>query len=131
MSTLDQPRTPPWTLDARVEELNFAPSVRTRILRRFEEAGIETVGDLVSKMESDVLTIKNFGRRCLTAVNDALDGAGFPPLNSYREERERERRLVLAAPEMLAILKGMIETLDYSAFHLRAEALITRIESGK
>ena len=55
-------------LQTRVEDLDF--SVRTsNCLRR---AGIGTVGELVQRTESDLMAIRNFGRKSLQEVRDKL-----------------------------------------------------------
>lgn len=55
-------------LQTRVEELDF--SVRTSNCLRRE--GITTVGELVQRTESDLMAIRNFGRKSLQEVKDKL-----------------------------------------------------------
>ncbi len=55
-------------LQTRIEELEF--SVRTSNCLRRE--GITTVGELVQRTESDLMAIRNFGRKSLQEVKDKL-----------------------------------------------------------
>ena len=55
-------------LQTRVEELDF--SVRTSNCLRRE--GITTVAELVQRTESDLMAIRNFGRKSLQEVKDKL-----------------------------------------------------------
>jgi DNA-directed RNA polymerase subunit alpha len=55
-------------LQTRVEDLDF--SVRTSNCLRRE--GIGTVGELVQRTESDLMAIRNFGRKSLQEVRDKL-----------------------------------------------------------
>lgn len=57
-------------LQTRIEELDF--SVRTSNCLRRE--GIGTVGELVERTESDLMAIRNFGRKSLQEVKDKLAG---------------------------------------------------------
>ncbi len=60
-------------LQTRVEDLDF--SVRTMNCLRRE--GISTVGELVQRTESDLMAIRNFGRKSLQEVKDKLSGMGL------------------------------------------------------
>jgi len=55
-------------LQTRIEDLDF--SVRTSNCLRRE--GISTVGELVQRTESDLMAIRNFGRKSLVEVKDKL-----------------------------------------------------------
>ncbi len=55
-------------LQTRIEDLDF--SVRTSNCLRRE--GIGTVGELVQRAESDLMAIRNFGRKSLVEVKDKL-----------------------------------------------------------
>jgi DNA-directed RNA polymerase subunit alpha len=57
-------------LQTRIEELDF--SVRTSNCLRRE--GITTVEELVRRTESDLMAIRNFGRKSLQEVKDKLAG---------------------------------------------------------
>jgi len=57
-------------LQTRVEDLDF--SVRTMNCLRRE--GIATVGELIQRTESDLMAIRNFGRKSLQEVKDKLVG---------------------------------------------------------
>jgi len=57
-------------LQTRIEDLEF--SVRTSNCLRRE--GIGTVGELVQRAESDLMAIRNFGRKSLVEVKDKLAG---------------------------------------------------------
>lgn len=78
----------PRTLDTRIEELDF--SVRTfNCLRR---EGIATVGELVQKSPSELLAIRNFGKKSLTEVHDKLQSLGLslPGAEELMREPEEE-----------------------------------------
>ncbi len=60
-------------LQTRIEDLDF--SVRTMNCLRRE--GIATVGELVQRSESDLMAIRNFGRKSLTEVKEKLAGMGL------------------------------------------------------
>ena len=60
-------------LQTRVEDLDF--SVRTMNCLRRE--GIATVGELIPRTESDLMAIRNFGRKSLQEVKDKLAGMGL------------------------------------------------------
>jgi len=55
-------------LQTRIEDLDF--SVRTMNCLRRE--GISTVGELIERTESDLMAIRNFGRKSLQEVKDKL-----------------------------------------------------------
>ena len=57
-------------LQTRLEDLDF--SVRTSNCLRRE--GISTVGELTQRSESDLMAIRNFGRKSLVEVKDKLAG---------------------------------------------------------
>ena len=57
-------------LQTRIEDLDF--SVRTSNCLRRE--GISTVGELVGRTESDLMAIRNFGRKSLVEVKEKLAG---------------------------------------------------------
>jgi DNA-directed RNA polymerase subunit alpha len=60
-------------LQTRVEDLDF--SVRTMNCLRRE--GIATVGELIQRTESDLMAIRNFGRKSLQEVKDKCAGMGL------------------------------------------------------
>ncbi len=66
---LDQPKAP----DARIEELDF--SVRT--YNCLKKANIQTVADLVTTTEEDLMNIRNFGRKSLVEVQEKLSQFGL------------------------------------------------------
>ena len=54
-----------------------------------QAAGIETIGELVSKVESEMLKYKNFGRKSLTELGEKLDQVGLKfgmDISNYIEE---------------------------------------------
>ncbi len=59
--------------DIRIEELDF--SVRT--YNCLKKAGLLTIGQLVEYSESDLMNIRNFGKKSLTEVREKLAGLGF------------------------------------------------------
>jgi len=59
--------------DARIEELDF--SVRT--YNCLKKANILTIGDLIQISESDLMQIRNFGKKSLTEVKEKLASLGL------------------------------------------------------
>lgn len=59
--------------DARIEELDF--SVRT--YNCLKKANILTIGDLLQISESDLMQIRNFGKKSLTEVKEKLSALGL------------------------------------------------------
>jgi len=59
--------------DARIEELDF--SVRT--YNCLKKANVLTIGDLVNISESDLMQIRNFGKKSLTEVKEKLASLGL------------------------------------------------------
>jgi len=84
------------------EEINEALEIKSLLLKSIDEmelsvrshnclqaAGIETIGELVSKEESEMLKYKNFGRKSLTELGEKLDQLGLKfgmDISSYIEE---------------------------------------------
>ena len=84
------------------DELNQALEVKSILLKSIDEmelsvrshnclqaAGIETIGELVSKEESEMLKYKNFGRKSLTELGEKLDQLGLKfgmDISNYIEE---------------------------------------------
>lgn len=60
-------------LQTRIEDMDF--SVRTMNCLRRE--GIGTVGELIQRSESDLMAIRNFGRKSATEVRDKLASMGL------------------------------------------------------
>ncbi|NIM05549.1 MAG: DNA-directed RNA polymerase subunit alpha [Armatimonadetes bacterium] len=76
----------PRVLDTRVEELDF--SVRTfNCLRR---EGVATVGELIEKTPSDLLAIRNFGKKSLSEVHEKLESMGLALPGGEAVAREPE-----------------------------------------
>jgi DNA-directed RNA polymerase subunit alpha len=73
-------------LQTRIEDLDF--SVRTMNCLRRE--GIATVGELVQRTESDLMAIRNFGRKSLTEVKEKLAGMGLKLSGESAEPGEAE-----------------------------------------
>ena len=59
--------------ERRIKDLGF--SVRT--FNCLRKVGISTVGELVAHSESELIAIKNFGRKSLTEVKEKLDELGI------------------------------------------------------
>jgi len=64
-------------LDLRVEELNLS----VRALNCLKRAAVETLSDLVLRKESELMSIRNFGRKSMNEVIDKLKemGLGLKP----------------------------------------------------
>lgn len=72
----------PQAPDARIEELDF--SVRT--YNCLKKANILTIGELVQYSETDLMNIRNFGKKSLTEVKEKLTMLGV----SLRKAKEGE-----------------------------------------
>lgn len=46
--------------------------IEIRTFRLLRDAGIDTIGDLISISEKDLLCIRGFGKKCLEDVENAL-----------------------------------------------------------
>jgi DNA-directed RNA polymerase subunit alpha len=73
-SSLAGPQPP----DARIEELDF--SVRT--YNCLKKANVLTIGELVQYSETDLMNIRNFGKKSLTEVKDKLAMLGLSLRNA-------------------------------------------------
>jgi len=89
----DQPSTPQnMNLFRPIEELNFS----VRSANCLQSADIRYIGELVQKTEGDLLKTKNFGRKSLNEIKEALQTMGLElgmRVDNYpsREELERLR----------------------------------------
>jgi len=78
--------------DARIEELDF--SVRT--YNCLKKANVLTIGDLLQISESELMQIRNFGKKSLTEVREKLSSLGLSILGAtdddtaYADEDETE-----------------------------------------
>lgn len=68
--------------DARIEELDF--SVRT--YNCLKKANILTIGDLLQITESDLMQIRNFGKKSLTEVKEKLSSLGLGILGASDDD---------------------------------------------
>ena len=76
-----------------IEELNFS----VRSANCLQSADLRYVGELVQKTEGDLLKTKNFGRKSLNEIKDALAGMGLElgmRLENFPDREELERRRV-------------------------------------
>ncbi|MGO8673661.1 MAG: DNA-directed RNA polymerase subunit alpha [Capsulimonadaceae bacterium] len=80
--------------DARIEELDF--SVRT--YNCLKKANILTIGDLLQISESDLMQIRNFGKKSLTEVKEKLGSLGLTIVGAT-EDSEYSDEDEAAAPE--------------------------------
>jgi DNA-directed RNA polymerase subunit alpha len=60
-------------LDMKVEDLNLS----VRALNCLKRAGVETLGELIQEKESELMSIRNFGRKSMTEVIDKLKEFGL------------------------------------------------------
>ena len=60
-------------LEMTIEELDLS----VRSFNCLKRAGINTVGDLVTKSEDDMMKVRNLGRKSLEEVMAKLDSLGF------------------------------------------------------
>jgi DNA-directed RNA polymerase subunit alpha len=72
--------------DARIEELDF--SVRT--YNCLKKASIFTIGDLLQISESDLMQIRNFGKKSLMEVKEKLSSLGLTVLGATDDESYAE-----------------------------------------
>jgi DNA-directed RNA polymerase subunit alpha len=59
--------------DILIEELELG----VRSYNCLKRAGIQTVGDLIQKTESELAAIPNFGRKSIEEVKETLDARGL------------------------------------------------------
>ena len=59
--------------DVLIEELELG----VRSYNCLKREGIQTIGDLVSKTEAELLNIPNFGKKSIDEVKEKLDGRGL------------------------------------------------------
>ncbi len=69
-------------LDARIEELDF--SVRT--YNCLKKASVLTIGDLLQISESELMQIRNFGKKSLTEVKEKLASLGLSVLGATDDD---------------------------------------------
>ena len=62
-----------WPLEMTIEELDLS----VRSFNCLKRAGINTVEDLVSKSEDEMMKVRNLGRKSLEEVMAKLDSLGF------------------------------------------------------
>ncbi len=77
-------------LNRSVEELELS----VRSYNCLKNAGIQTIGELVQKSESEMLRTKNFGRKSLNEIKEILQGMGL----GLGMKPDAQGRLVAAAP---------------------------------
>jgi DNA-directed RNA polymerase subunit alpha len=82
----------PQAPDARIEELDF--SVRT--YNCLKKANILTIGELVQYSETDLMNIRNFGKKSLNEVKDKLAMLGL----ALRKSRDGEPGLAIATADL-------------------------------
>ena len=68
-------------LEMTIEELDLS----VRSFNCLKRAGINTVGDLVSKSEDEMMKVRNLGRKSLEEVMAKLDSLGFTLTNDESE----------------------------------------------
>ena len=59
-----------------IERLQLSPRSHNCLKR----AGVNTVGDVVSKSEAELLRLRNFGGQCLEELRQKLNEHGFPDI---------------------------------------------------
>ncbi|HOK54025.1 MAG TPA: DNA-directed RNA polymerase subunit alpha [Armatimonadota bacterium] len=99
-STMAGPQAP----DARIEELDF--SVRT--YNCLKKANILTIGELVQYNETDLMNIRNFGKKSLNEVKDKLAMLGL----SLRKSKDGGPSIALAEADEEADEDDTIEAED-------------------
>ncbi len=72
----------PGAPDARIEELDF--SVRT--YNCLKKANVLTIGDLLQISESELMQIRNFGKKSLTEVREKLSSLGLTILGATDDD---------------------------------------------
>ncbi len=72
----------PGAPDARIEELDF--SVRT--YNCLKKASVLTIGDLLQISESELMQIRNFGKKSLTEVREKLSSLGLSILGATDDD---------------------------------------------
>jgi len=69
-----------------VEQLDL--SVRT--LNSLRRGGITTVGELITKGEKELLSLRNFGEKSKRELAERLEVLGLPLSHNIEEEKEHE-----------------------------------------
>src|SRR5712672_3421365 len=89
-------------LNRSVEELELS----VRSYNCLKNAGIQTIGELVQKSESEMLRTKNFGRKSLNEIKEILGSLGL----SFGMKFDSQGRLI--APSGTPAVIGMDEGID-------------------
>ena len=89
------------SLDTPLEQLSIYISSRT--FKGLRRAGVKTLGDLVSKHKSDLLTVQHFGQKCLKETILFLHLLGY----KFNEELEDKNQNVMV--EEASIRKQIIK----------------------
>ncbi len=74
-------------LNRSVEELELS----VRSYNCLKNAGIQTIGELVQKSESEMLRTKNFGRKSLNEIKEILQTMGLGARHETRRARPSDR----------------------------------------
>ena len=73
-------------LNRSIEELELS----VRSFNCLKNAGIRTIGDLIQRSESEMMTTKNLGKKSLDEINDILSGHGLrKPAKSTTQPSQR------------------------------------------
>ncbi len=88
-------------LNNPIHELEFS----VRVYNALSQEKIETIGDLVTFTEQELLRLPNFGRLSLKEVNRALAGIGLK-LTSQKDKKYKEDN-----PEKTVDLKSLVLSL--------------------
>jgi DNA-directed RNA polymerase subunit alpha len=98
-----------------VAEISFSPRVRTAL----QKLGVNSLGDLVSKSEEDLLQIPNFGRTSLRELKEFLSSKGLSLASASGpggivEPAAEEAPVVAAGPVSEETLKKNLSDFEWS-----------------
>ena len=98
--------------------LKDVPLLSMRTINVLNRNGIETLGDLVSQKHSDLLKIRDLGRRSLNEIEVALENLGFQysPINNQSLMANKPTRPIkVATPKPPTEEEMMVKRLAYFA----------------
>ena len=108
--------------------LKDVPLLSVRTINVLKRDGIETLGDLVSKNHSDLLRIRDLGRRSLNEIEVALENLGFQysPINNQSLMTNKPTKPIKVVPPATPT-KEELELKRIAYFAQRREGIAVHI----